>query len=300
MRKLLGLMILVVGIALVMFSACSSDDGPARICEPGDQKACACPGGSSGAQVCADDGTKWGVCMGCDTADGDTDTDTDTVATDGDDDTVAADGDETTDAEPDTAEEAEPESEPEPEAEPEIEQEPLPRGTCAFTGEVCTTQDDCPQDTLQGFIINRDDTTGTACAFEARFETAITNTCEGRTYYGCETEYDCPNGMQCAGFGSTWCEGNEAWGTCACFDCDPCELNAPNVCVICGNGVIDGKLEECEDGNTASGDGCSDVCRFEGICYDAYDGVTDVRCATNDNCDVPGCLASPCECRLPQ
>ena len=303
MRKLLGLLILVVGIALVMLSACSSDDGPVRVCEPGDQKTCACPGGASGAQVCADDGAKWGACMGCDTVDGDTDTDA--VVTDGDDD-IVADGDDTLDADPepepdpDSIEEAEPEPEPEPEVEPEPESEPVPQGTCAFTGEVCTTQDDCPQDTLQGFIITRDDYPSEACAFEARFETAITNTCEGRTYYGCETEYDCPDGMHCGSYASNWCEGNNAYGTCSCSNCDPCQLSTPNVCVICGNGTLDSDLEECEDGNARSGDGCSEVCRFEGRCWNAMDTDINVRCATDSDCDVSQCNASPCECRLPQ
>ena len=47
----------------------TSSDGSAGTssasCVPGDQKACACPGGSSGAQICNDAGTAYGSCFGC-------------------------------------------------------------------------------------------------------------------------------------------------------------------------------------------------------------------------------------------
>lgn len=38
-------------------------DTPARVCEPGKQEACACVGGSLGAQRCADDGALWEACF---------------------------------------------------------------------------------------------------------------------------------------------------------------------------------------------------------------------------------------------
>ena len=34
-----------------------------QLCVPGDQKACACPGQGEGVQVCADDGSRYGVCI---------------------------------------------------------------------------------------------------------------------------------------------------------------------------------------------------------------------------------------------
>ena len=41
--------------------------------------------------------------------------------------------------------------------------------------------------------------------------------------------------------------------------------------VACGNGRLEG-LEQCEDGNTVDGDGCSSLCRWEGDgCADAWD-----------------------------
>ena len=289
-RFMFGTLLRVWAVVLILSVFGCSDD---KICAPGDQKECACPGSTiTGAQVCSDDGSKWGTCMGCDATDGDIDP----MVTDGDDDTVVTDGDDATD--PDPEPEPEPEAEPEPDPEPEPEPEPILYGTCAYTGEVCQTQDDCPQETLQGFIITRDDYPETRCAFEARFETGITYTCEGSTHTGCETDYDCPNGMFCGYYGDNWCEGNVASGVCSCSNCSPCQLSGPNVCVICGNDTIDNDLEECEDGNTESGDGCSNVCRFQGTCWNAMDTDIGIRCATDDDCDGFECGVPPCECRL--
>lgn len=51
--------------------ACSSDDpDPAKVCSPGKQEACACPGGGQGAQVCKDDGSGYGACSPCDVSAG--------------------------------------------------------------------------------------------------------------------------------------------------------------------------------------------------------------------------------------
>lgn len=44
----------------------SDTDGAA--CAPGQQVSCACPGGVEGVQLCAADGSGFGVCMGCDEA----------------------------------------------------------------------------------------------------------------------------------------------------------------------------------------------------------------------------------------
>ena len=37
-------------------------EGPARVCDPGDTKACACAGGTQGAQECKANGSGWGAC----------------------------------------------------------------------------------------------------------------------------------------------------------------------------------------------------------------------------------------------
>lgn len=44
--------------------------------------------------------------------------------------------------------------------------------------------------------------------------------------------------------------------------CVPALRQAVGTCQLCGNDVVE-EAEECDDGNTASGDGCSAVCRLE-------------------------------------
>src|SRR4051794_19081126 len=55
-------------------STTASSSSGAMTCIPGDQKTCACPGqpagGVQGAQVCAADGSGFGLCVGCDGATG--------------------------------------------------------------------------------------------------------------------------------------------------------------------------------------------------------------------------------------
>ncbi len=79
---------------------------------------------------------------------------------------------------------------------------------------------------------------------------------------------------------------------------------------ICGNGKVE-EGEECDDGNTAAGDGCSPYCREEGRCGDShldpmeqcdgsdFGGITcqsigfsggDIRCTAACTLDVSGCL----------
>ena len=66
-----------------LLGACQSDPtdrtdfgtpAGAQPCTPGEQQACACPGGQpDGVQVCAEDGDRFGACMGCDPMDVDDD-----------------------------------------------------------------------------------------------------------------------------------------------------------------------------------------------------------------------------------
>lgn len=44
--------------------------------------------------------------------------------------------------------------------------------------------------------------------------------------------------------------------------------------VACGNGILEAP-EECDDGNTVSGDGCSNLCRLEEVCGDGIDNNQD-------------------------
>lgn len=49
-----------------------------------------------------------------------------------------------------------------------------------------------------------------------------------------------------------------------------CNLATPNVCVLrCGDGVLDAAApaEECDDGNTTNGDGCTSGCLVESTVY---------------------------------
>lgn len=73
---------------LLLAVACgvaTDDDSDAIVgCVPGEQRACACAGGGpDGAQVCADSGDRFGICLGCniDEDDESTAADTTTAAT---------------------------------------------------------------------------------------------------------------------------------------------------------------------------------------------------------------------------
>jgi cysteine-rich repeat protein len=67
---------------------------------------------------------------------------------------------------------------------------------------------------------------------------------------------------------------------------------------VCGDGVVEG-LEECDDGNTASGDGCSAHCTLESsteLCADGMDNDLDgqVDCADSDCLGDPACSSATC------
>ena len=59
-----------LGFVVVALAACASDSGDSggtvgqqTGCVPGDQKACACPGGAQGAQACSADGKGYADCV---------------------------------------------------------------------------------------------------------------------------------------------------------------------------------------------------------------------------------------------
>ncbi|MBU0458462.1 DUF4215 domain-containing protein [Patescibacteria group bacterium] len=58
----------------------------------------------------------------------------------------------------------------------------------------------------------------------------------------CETDVDCKTGERCA-------------NNCVCV---PLRVST------CGDGIWNPKIEQCDDGNTANSDGCSNNCRIEG------------------------------------
>jgi len=107
------------------------------------------------------------------------------------------------------------------------------------------------------------------------------------------------------------CDSNE---DCTCFDCewqrDGCEENEicrNGTCVplgytpVCGDGIVDSP-EECDDGNTASGDGCSAVCTiedplitpppllYEGVCGDGIVNAGE-QCDDGNTVSGDGCSA---------
>ena len=67
----LVLSVCVAGLAgLAGLAGCAKGEHPSvdtviQSCVPGDQKACACPGGAEGVQICADDGSRYQSCGGC-------------------------------------------------------------------------------------------------------------------------------------------------------------------------------------------------------------------------------------------
>jgi cysteine-rich repeat protein len=58
---------------------------------------------------------------------------------------------------------------------------------------------------------------------------------------------------------------------------------------VCGNGVLEG-VEQCDDGNTISGDGCSYKCRLESTCgngtTEGIEQCDDGNAASGDGCSA--------------
>jgi cysteine-rich repeat protein len=91
---------------------------------------------------------------------------------------------------------------------------------------------------------------------------ATTDTSSGAT----TTIADSSSGSSASGSGA--CEGELG---CACYDNGTCNDGLDcrdDVCAppSCGNGALESG-EDCDDGNSASGDGCSEACVHEPICF---------------------------------
>ena len=85
-------------------------------------------------------------------------------------------------------------------------------------------------------------------------------------------------------------EGGEECDDGNTIDGDGCSANCEIEPVLCGDGVLDAG-EDCDDGNTASGDGCSATCEIE--CGNGVrEGSED--CDDGNNADGDGCSAN-CE-----
>ncbi len=94
---------------------------------------------------------------------------------------------------------------------------------------------------------------------------------------------------------SGWPDNPLDWGD---YDCEGSDIPYNYICEVaggtgvCGDGTVDDG-EQCDDDNTTSGDGCSDVCELESTCGD---GVIDDGEACDDGAiiDGDGCSAT-CE-----
>ncbi len=126
----------------------------------------------------------------------------------------------------------------------------------------------------------------------------------------------CDDGNVVAGDGcSASCTLEPGWGCTACtYPTTPC---TPTCDTVCGNGVMD-TGEDCDDGNTAAGDGCSAVCTTEPGwscswtapsvctavgCGDGYvagaEGCDDGNVATGDGCSATCTLEEDWTCPTP-
>jgi cysteine-rich repeat protein len=92
----------------------------------------------------------------------------------------------------------------------------------------------------------------------------------------------CMNGL-CGGTSPKAAGSNCSAGIC----------NGAGACVtaqVCGNGVVEVEVgEQCDDGNTTSGDGCSSTCTIEPTCVDG------VRNGTETDVDCGGGICMKCD-----
>jgi cysteine-rich repeat protein len=195
--------------------------------------------------------------------------------------------------------------------EQEEEEESGPRGTCSATGVPCDEQVPCASATaeIQGFCSASSAGGNYTCLYQTRLDRPTTYTCGDTTLNHCDSNFDCPTNIGCGGLGSSWCApGSEEiskvclsnatlnFGSTACTNDSQCTQTLPNVCLICGNGILDTNQEECDDNDADDGDGCSSICRFEGTCY-YQDSPQFQKCAKDEDCDEgTDCMDYGCTC----
>jgi len=297
----------VAFLVAVQAGACSDD--AERVCEPGAVQRCPCLGGSEGVQTCADDGARWGICD-CGGADADADADADAG---GDGEVIDDAGCEAScgpaDARTCFGEDLQ---ECRPGADGCLAWSAIqrcsdtglscrevggvwgchgPDGNCSLDGAPCFEDVDCPEASVEGFCMWDPWGGPRFCGYDTRVDTAVTGSCLGNPVHYCASSWDCAAGLQCNPYDSLYC-GVETTGVCAdpgrippsCpDDSSSCRLTGVQTCVICGDGEVDDSLEECDDGNSAPGDGCSATCRYERHCVNMY-GVTHCGCYDLDDC----------------
>ena len=160
---------------------------------------------------------------------------------------------------------------------------------------MCTDCDD-------GYVVQPDDTCSTSCPATYYNASGVCTPCEdgncdacggGGTGVctDCEANYwldtgtglcsacttgACPPGQYqsaactetanrtCADCADGHCDVCTDGGATSCTDCETDYVLVGGTCTLCGNETIDGGVgEACDDGNTDSGDGCSDTCQIE-------------------------------------
>jgi len=132
--------------------------------------------------------------------------------------------------------------------------------------------------------------------------TANSDGCDADCTYTCASAADCSDGLVCNGTETCSSPGTLA-SRCGAgtpptngTDCDG--TAGSNVCLAgncvapgCGDGLRTG-TEQCDDGNTASGDGCDGDCTW--TCASAADCSDGLVCNGTETCSSPGTLASRC------
>jgi hypothetical protein len=105
-----------------------------------------------------------------------------------------------------------------------------------------------------------------------------TETCTGGTDEDCDGLIDCADTTDCGqatncqstlSCGDQICNGEETCSTCS-QDCGSCGGGGGGGSIAvhiatCGDGVYEVSYEQCDDGNTINGDGCSSVCTIETV-----------------------------------
>ena len=105
---------------------------------------------------------------------------------------------------------------------------------------------------------------------------------------GCTPDED-PETTLCADDKDNDCDGDT---DCEDDGCDGDACAGGGVCVsnkCCGDGIVDAPTEQCDDGNTSSGDGCSNTCQNEAPCDNdstCDPGENCTNCAQDCTCDV--------------
>ena len=183
-------------------------------------------------------------------------------------------------------------------------------GLCSLSGDPCEADDDCQEAYVDGWCLERTGGGIWSCLYDTRRTTGSGVSCAGRTVGQCGSDYDCPAGTECITYDASWC-GATAYGVCthtslleeglACNEDTQCKLTGENICIVCGDGEIDTTQEQCDDLNAVAGDGCSSICRYEGLCLDSYLDSTYLGCSKSEDCAQydPECnrmYDGPCTC----